>query len=566
MAIYHLTAKTLSRDKHSALAKADYITRSGKYAADHCEVLFTSRGNMPTWGMVDNTYWKAADEYERANGRLCKEIEFALPRELSLDQMIDLVEDFIQDVATSKDGPLPYTYSIHRGQFGENPHCHAIFSERVNDNVERRPEIWFKRANSKSPERGGAKKTESLKPKEWLFAVREVWAELANSHLEEAGRSERIDHRSYQNQGLDQIPTVHEGVYATKLEREGIASKRGNWNRRIREENERKRKKAQTQDATDAQTQIAVSTPLDESVAAIQALEAALEQRLEMEEAEAGQSLNRSDSTSKPADKAQAQGQQETAASMPPKKIEAEQAQTTPSPSAARPTGGVKETQKKTPWYKALFAKKKQPQPEQQVDETVFVQQDELPAPEPEPSIPATPTTTQLQPMPDEDKWKPLDETQAEENDAPKQDKEPVGQDDELVKYYTDRFNAAEYISEKEDVIRDIICEFKEQCREINNYEMMAGIIYSEEEKRKPYRLLELGVQLFHTQEYMLPDILDEIYAAQDEIDDEIRQQQELAEQFYQEAENKAKPTHDTDIVLGTKKDIGTKKGSGMGK
>ncbi|MCV5432334.1 DNA primase, partial [Escherichia coli] len=87
MAIYHLTAKTGSRSGgQSARANADYIQREGKYARDMDEVLHAESGHMPEFVERPADYWDAADLYERANGRLFKEVEFALPVELTLDQ------------------------------------------------------------------------------------------------------------------------------------------------------------------------------------------------------------------------------------------------------------------------------------------------------------------------------------------------------------------------------------------------------------------------------------------------------------------------------------------------
>lgn len=97
MAIYHLTAKTGSRSGgQSARAKADYIQREGKYARDMDEVLHAESGHMPEFVERPADYWDAADLYERANGRLFKEVEFALPVELTLDQQKALASEFAQ--------------------------------------------------------------------------------------------------------------------------------------------------------------------------------------------------------------------------------------------------------------------------------------------------------------------------------------------------------------------------------------------------------------------------------------------------------------------------------------
>lgn len=66
---------------------------------------------------------------------------------------------------------------------------------------------------------------------------RQAWADIANRYLAAQDRPERIDHRSYKRQGIEQIPTVHMGVAATQMERRGIVTDKGNLNREIREQN-----------------------------------------------------------------------------------------------------------------------------------------------------------------------------------------------------------------------------------------------------------------------------------------------------------------------------------------
>jgi hypothetical protein len=231
MAIYHLTAKTGTRlGGQSARAKADYIQREGRYTRDRAdELIHAESGHLPAWAEAAPVrYWEAADLYERANGRLFKEIEFALPLELSQAQQIALAREFAAAVTNTPDGPLPYTFALHAGQ-GENPHCHLLVSERVNDGHARTPATWFKRAatGQTAPERGGAKKTEALKPQAWLEATRVQWADLANGALARAGLAARIDHRSLAALGVDRVPTQHLGPAALGYEqRTGQASER----------------------------------------------------------------------------------------------------------------------------------------------------------------------------------------------------------------------------------------------------------------------------------------------------------------------------------------------------
>lgn len=194
MPIYHLSTNVGSRaGGQSASAKDDYIEREGRYSRDPSEVEHTASGHMPGWAEEDpHAYWEAADAGERSNGRLFREVEFALPVELDEGERREVALEFAQYL-TSRER-LPYTLAIHRGG-GENPHCHLVMSERSNDGVERTAETWFKRYNGKAPERGGARKV-STSSKEWLQGTREAWAEHANRALARAGSEERVDHRS----------------------------------------------------------------------------------------------------------------------------------------------------------------------------------------------------------------------------------------------------------------------------------------------------------------------------------------------------------------------------------
>ena len=136
MAIYHLHASTGSRAKgQSAGAKCRYVCREGKYKEGREDLVYRQYGNMPKW--TENNpinYWDAADTFERSNGRLFKEVEFALPTELNKQQQINASKEFAHHL--TREEKLPYVLAIH-DKDGENPHCHIIISERSNDGYSR---------------------------------------------------------------------------------------------------------------------------------------------------------------------------------------------------------------------------------------------------------------------------------------------------------------------------------------------------------------------------------------------------------------------------------------------
>jgi hypothetical protein len=158
-----------------------------------------------TWWAEDNpgAYWDAADLYERANGRLYVSGDFALPRGLSTEDQVEIAREFVH--ALTEREKLPYTFAVHAGADADgqehNPHVHVMISERQNDGIERNERDWFRRANREQPERGGAAKTRSFHGRQWVERAREKIADVINDKLQELGRDERVDHRSYAAKG-----------------------------------------------------------------------------------------------------------------------------------------------------------------------------------------------------------------------------------------------------------------------------------------------------------------------------------------------------------------------------
>ncbi|WP_265504203.1 mobilization protein MobA [Providencia rustigianii] len=217
MASYHLSVKTGGKGK--AASHAGYIAREGKYAREKDNDLeYKESGNMPAWAAHNpSEFWKAADTFERANGCTYREMEVALPRELTPAQRLELVRDFVRQEIGDRHA---YQFAIHNPTAaiagGEQPHAHIMFSERLNDGIHRDPEQYFKRANSKAPERGGAKKVRfgetPTERREYLIAQRERWADIQNAHLERHQHADRVDARSLKAQGIEREPERHLGA------------------------------------------------------------------------------------------------------------------------------------------------------------------------------------------------------------------------------------------------------------------------------------------------------------------------------------------------------------------
>ena len=146
-------------------------------------------------------------------------------------------------------------YAIHEKDASENgiqnPHFHVLCPIRPLNpdgswgNKQRREYILDKHGNRISDGKGDyefkAVPTTDWGSPERLEAWRQAWADLCNSKFEEKGLPERIDHRSYARQGIEQIPTVHEGPAVRQMEARGIATDKGSLNRLIRATNQKLR-------------------------------------------------------------------------------------------------------------------------------------------------------------------------------------------------------------------------------------------------------------------------------------------------------------------------------------
>ncbi len=203
----HLNVKTGSRATgQSAAAKYDYISREGRYArARQDEVVHVESGAMPAFASSDaRLYWAAADSHERSNGRLFRSLTAALPNSLNMAGQLALARRFAAHVTA---GEMPYTLALHAGLSREpgtpdNPHLHLVFSERVNDGVERPADAWFRRAAlaGRDPAQGGARKSERTKPREWLEETRQAWAAQMNQAFARAGVADRVTAESHEAQ------------------------------------------------------------------------------------------------------------------------------------------------------------------------------------------------------------------------------------------------------------------------------------------------------------------------------------------------------------------------------
>lgn len=255
MAIYHCSIKIGSKGKgQSAVAAAAY--RSGSVLTDeqtgtvidyskkrgivYSEIMLCK--NAPSEYNDRQVLWNEVHKIEKAsNAQVYREIEVSLPAELTLEQHKEIIREYVR--INFVDRGMCADWSIHNKNDG-NPHCHIMLtvreigskgewlpkSKKVYDLDENGSRIRLKSGNYKSHKESTNDWNEQYKAEEW----RASWAEICNRYLD---KSDRIDHRSYVRQGKDQIPMIHEGFEARKIEREGGISERCELNRRIRRVN-----------------------------------------------------------------------------------------------------------------------------------------------------------------------------------------------------------------------------------------------------------------------------------------------------------------------------------------
>lgn len=242
MASFHCTAK--AGPSGSGAAHAEYIEREGKYKTkDRDDLEAVESGNLPEWAKDSADFWQASDALERANAAAYREYEIALPREMTKEQRLELVHEFIAQELGDKHA---YTFAIHNPRAalegGEQPHAHIMFSERVNDGIKRAsPEHHFKQYSSKQPERGGCKKANSARKttverKADLVELRERFAVLQNKHLAKHGHTDRVTHLSLKEQGIDRPVAEHLGPQLAAMEKRGQPTRKGADHAQLRDD------------------------------------------------------------------------------------------------------------------------------------------------------------------------------------------------------------------------------------------------------------------------------------------------------------------------------------------
>ncbi|WP_225744998.1 MobQ family relaxase [Marinilactibacillus sp. Marseille-P9653] len=257
MAQYSFNCRIISRAKgQSAIASASYRSGEKLYSERYGVTSFYKRevppetfilkpNHAPNWTLDREKLWNGVEKQETfPTAQLARSFTLALPREMTNEQQRDLLEDFVQDQLV--DRGMVADVAIHR-EDDNNPHAHILttvrpFDEHGEWGDKTKKEYLLDEEGKKQKTAAGNVRSRKVDLTGWgnkeIFKEwREEWATIQNKHLEKLGYSDRVTDKSYVEQGIKKIPTIHEGYVARQMEQNGRKSDRVEINRTIKKEN-----------------------------------------------------------------------------------------------------------------------------------------------------------------------------------------------------------------------------------------------------------------------------------------------------------------------------------------
>ena len=263
MALFHFNVTQVKRSEgQSAIASAAYRSGEKLYSERYGEYSdYTRKGgvictdillppHVPPEFADRQTLWNAVEKVERGKkAQLAYSFEISMQNEFSLEENMALTREFLQKEFVSRGMTVDLCFHEKETEEGgtPNPHFHFLCPIRPMN-----PDgTWgYKQHRVYELDEGGnrirdkngkfvynAVPTTDWGSPETLKHWRQTWAEMCNAKFAEKGLSVRIDHRSYERQGVDLLPTVHEGPAVRAMEKKGIATDKGEFNRWIKATN-----------------------------------------------------------------------------------------------------------------------------------------------------------------------------------------------------------------------------------------------------------------------------------------------------------------------------------------
>lgn len=258
---FHFSISMISRGKSkSAVASAAYISCEkltnewdgvthdyhNKKGLLHSQIYLPE--NIPKEFQDRSFLWNSVELNEKtSNAQLARNFIIALPKELSFEENKNLITDFIQKNFVSKG--MIADLAIHQGNDEGNGNIHAHIMTTVRPlnqdgtwGAKSKKEYLLDEQGNKILGKNGKPKTRKIELTDWnnkgnAEKWRESFAALCNQYLEKNNFEKRVDHRSFERQGKEEIPTIHMGASASALERKGIETDKGNINREIKKHN-----------------------------------------------------------------------------------------------------------------------------------------------------------------------------------------------------------------------------------------------------------------------------------------------------------------------------------------
>ena len=209
----------------------------------HAEIMLPSHAPP---GFADRaTLWNAVEAVENQwNSQLARRIVLAFPVEVPKEQYLSMIKEFCQEQFVSKG--MIADFAIHDKGDG-NPHAHILLTLRAMDAhgkwLPKARKVYDLDENGERIQlpsgnwRCHKENTVDWNDQKYAEVWRHGWETITNRYLEAAGRPERVDLRSFERQGIQQIPTVHLGPAAHQMEKRGVETFLGNLNRDIQAAN-----------------------------------------------------------------------------------------------------------------------------------------------------------------------------------------------------------------------------------------------------------------------------------------------------------------------------------------
>ena len=261
ISLFHFHVTQISRAAgQSAVASAayrageklysDYYGEDSDYMAKHgvlhSEILLPP--HAPERLRDRETLWNEVEKAERRkDAQLAYSFDIALQNELSFEENLELARKFLQENFVA--AGMIVDFAIHDPERNgtQNPHFHVMAPIRpLNQDgtwgAKQRMVYRLDEAGQRIWKPNGKYAVDAVPTTDWgrpetLDRWREAWANLVNQKLDEKGLDCRIDHRSYADQAVDLLPTVHEGVAVRQMEQRGIRTEKGDLNRWIKATN-----------------------------------------------------------------------------------------------------------------------------------------------------------------------------------------------------------------------------------------------------------------------------------------------------------------------------------------